>query len=81
VWLDPAFRTWSLEPEARRVAAPTLLIQGADDPYGTLDQLDRIESRVQGPVERLVVPGGHSPHHEAREPVLAALAEFTAALA
>jgi pimeloyl-ACP methyl ester carboxylesterase len=81
VWLDPAFRTWSLETEARRVAAPTLLIQGADDPYGTLDQLDRIESRVRGPVDRLVVPGGHSPHLEAREPVLAALAEFTAALA
>jgi pimeloyl-ACP methyl ester carboxylesterase len=81
VWLDPAFRTWSLEAEARRVAAPTLLIQGADDPYGTLDQLHRIESRVQGPVERLVVPGGHSPHLEAREPVLAALADFCAALA
>jgi pimeloyl-ACP methyl ester carboxylesterase len=81
VWLDPAFRSWSLETAARRVAAPTLLIQGADDPYGTLDQLDRIESRVRGPVDRLVVPGGHSPHLEAREPVLAALAEFTAALA
>jgi hypothetical protein len=36
---------------------------------------------VRGPVDRLVVPGGHSPHLEAREPVLAALAEFTAALA
>ena len=80
VWLDPAFRTWSLEPEARRVAVPTLLIQGADDPYGTLDQLERIESRVRGPVQRLVVPGGHSPHLEAREPVLAALAEFCAEL-
>src|SRR5215210_556284 len=80
VWLDPAFRTWSLEAEARRVTAPTLLIQGAEDPYGTLDQLDRIESRVRGPVQRLVVPGGHSPHLEAPEPVLAALAEFTAAL-
>jgi pimeloyl-ACP methyl ester carboxylesterase len=80
VWLDPAFRTWTLEPDARRVTAPTLLIQGAEDPYGTLDQIDRIESCVRGPVRRLVVEGGHSPHLEAPEPVLAALAEFTAAL-
>jgi pimeloyl-ACP methyl ester carboxylesterase len=81
VWLDPAFRTWTLESEARRIAVPTLLIQGADDPYGTLDQLDRIESRVRGPVRRLVVEGGHSPHLEAPEPVLAALGDFVGGLA
>jgi len=77
VWLDTDFRTWSLEPDAERVWAPTLLIQGRDDPYGTLDQLDRIEARVRGPVQRLVVPGGHSPHLEAPAEVLRAIAEFT----
>ena len=76
VWLDPAFRDWSLEPDAERVSCPVLLMQGADDPYGTLDQLDRIEARVRGPVERLVVPGGHSPHLEATEEVLAALVRW-----
>jgi pimeloyl-ACP methyl ester carboxylesterase len=65
VWLDPAFRDWSIEPDAERVTCPVLPIQGADDPYGTLNQLDRIQERVCGPVERLVVPGGHSPHLEA----------------
>ena len=81
VWLAPAFRTWNLEAEAERVSAPTLLVQGADDPYGTLEQLDRIEARISGPVRRLVVPGGHSPHLEAADEVLAALADFTADLA
>jgi len=76
VWLDPAFRAWSLEREAERVSAPALLVQGRDDPYGTLDQLDRIEARVRGPVKRLVVPGGHSPHLEATAEVLPAIAEF-----
>ena len=76
VWLDPAFRDWTLEPDAERVACPVLLIQGADDPYGTLDQLDRIEARVRGPVERLVLPGGHSPHLEATGEVLAALVRW-----
>ena len=76
VWLDPAFRDWSLESDADRVTCPLLLIQGADDPYGTLDQLDRIEARVCGPVERLVVPGGHSPHLDAAGEVLAALVRW-----
>jgi len=80
VWLDPAFRAWSIEAQAARVRAPTLLIQGADDPYATLDQLDRIEARVRGPVERLVVPGGHSPHLEQAGVVLPAIARFAAAL-
>jgi pimeloyl-ACP methyl ester carboxylesterase len=80
VWLDPAFRGWSLEQEAGRVDCPALLIQGRDDPYGTLAQIDRIAARVRGPVERLVVPGGHSPHLEAPDEVLAAVAAFSAAL-
>jgi pimeloyl-ACP methyl ester carboxylesterase len=80
VWLDPAFRDWSLEADAERVACPVLLIQGVDDPYGTLEQLDRIQARVRGPVTRLEVPGGHSPHLEAPDEVLAAISQFTAEL-
>jgi pimeloyl-ACP methyl ester carboxylesterase len=64
VWLDPAFAAWTLDDEAGRLTAPTLLIQGADDPYGSLDQLTRIEARARGPVQRLVLTGGHSPHLE-----------------
>jgi pimeloyl-ACP methyl ester carboxylesterase len=76
VWLDAAFRTWTLEPDAERVDCPVLLIQGVDDPYGSLDQLDRIAARVQGPVFRKVVPGGHSPHRDARDEVLDELVRF-----
>jgi pimeloyl-ACP methyl ester carboxylesterase len=81
VWLDPAFRAWSIEADARGLTAPALLIQGADDPYGSLAQIDRVAAGVRGPVERLVVDGaGHSPHLEAPEPVLAALTAFVARL-
>ena len=76
VWLDPAFEAWSLEEEARRLRAPALLIQGADDPYGTLAQLDRIEACARGPVQRLVLPGGHSPHLEHGPRVADAIAMF-----
>jgi pimeloyl-ACP methyl ester carboxylesterase len=80
VWLDPEFRAWNLEPEAARVNVPMLLIQGAEDPYGTLEQLDRIEARAHGPVRRLVVSGGHSPHLEHGERVVEAVAEFVEGL-
>jgi len=81
VWLDPAFCEWSIESDAAGVTAPALLVQGENDPYGTLAQIDRIQARVRGPVERLVVAGaGHSPHLEAAEPVLAAISGFVARL-
>ncbi|MBV9799417.1 MAG: alpha/beta fold hydrolase [Solirubrobacterales bacterium] len=80
VWLDPEFRRWSLEDEAGRVTAPALLIQGADDPYGSLEQLERTEARARARVERLVLPGGHSPHLEHQDRVLEAVSAFTSAL-
>jgi pimeloyl-ACP methyl ester carboxylesterase len=75
VWLDPAFLGWNLEAEAGRVTAPMLLIQGADDPYGTLEQVDRIEAVVPS-ARRLILPGGHSPHLEHRTEVVAAVRAF-----
>jgi pimeloyl-ACP methyl ester carboxylesterase len=76
VWLDPAFRDWSLEAEAAAVTAPALLIQGGDDPYGTLDQLDRIQACLRGSVQRLVVTAGHSPHLDQPQAVVDAIAAF-----
>ena len=72
MWLDLAFRSWTLDSNAERLTAPTLLIQGADDSYDSLAQLDRIES--------LVLAGGCSPHLEHPEEVVQAIAEFVAAL-
>src|SRR4051795_4175405 len=60
VWLDPEFRAWSIDSDASGLTAPALLIQGADDPYGTLEQIDRIRKGVRGPAERLAQGGaGH----------------------
>ncbi len=76
VWLDPSFRGFELDAHVARVRAPMLLIQGAEDPYGTLRQLARIEARARGPVRRLVLSGGHSPHLEHCEQVVQAIACF-----
>src|SRR5262249_30934583 len=56
IWLDPGFRSWNIEAYLPGVRCPVLAIQGADDEYGTLAQLDAIERAVSGPFERLVLP-------------------------
>jgi pimeloyl-ACP methyl ester carboxylesterase len=81
VWLDPAFRSWTLEAELPMVTCPVLLVQGVQDRYGTLAQVDTIAERVSGPVERLVLdPCGHSPHRDQQAAVLDAVARFTSSL-
>jgi pimeloyl-ACP methyl ester carboxylesterase len=80
VWLDDQFRSWTLDEEARHVTAPILLIQGIEDPYGSLEQLARIDTRARGPVERLIVLGGHRPHREQPDRVIRAIEAFVSTL-
>ncbi len=76
-WLSPAFRDWNIEAALPRIRAPLLLIQGAEDEYGTAAQVEAIARAVSGPVESHLLPGcGHVPHHQARERVLDLTAEF-----
>ena len=75
VWLSPAFRGWNIEPEVRRVSVPALVLQGADDEYGTLAQVEAIERCAAGPVDRLLLAGcGHAPHRDRRPLVEEAVA-------
>ena len=54
-----------------------LLIQGRDDEYGTLEQLDRIEARASAPTARLVLDRcGHSPHRDQEAAVADAIVAF-----
>jgi pimeloyl-ACP methyl ester carboxylesterase len=81
IWLDPEFLTWSIEDLTARIEQPLLLIQGLDDEYGTIAQLDRIEARVQGPTRRIVLPDcGHSPHRDQEAAVIEAIASFVTGL-
>ncbi|GIL38434.1 alpha/beta fold hydrolase [Roseiterribacter gracilis] len=81
IWLDPRFRDWNIEAVLQQITVPTLLIQGVDDEYATMAQLDRIERGVRGPVQRLELAAcGHSPHREQTAQVLTALRDHLAAL-
>ena len=73
VWRHPAFRPWTLEALLPAVGCPVLVIQGRDDRYGTLAQVEAIARGVSGPVQTLILDGcGHAPHRERAEQVLAA---------
>ena len=71
IWLAPEFRDWNIEDVLPRVTAPTLVIQGAHDQYGTLAQVDAID-----PQQRVVLDCRHAPHLEAPEETLRATVAF-----
>jgi len=81
IWLDAAFRDWNIEGLLQSIRVPVLAIQGLDDEYGTLSQVERIRRDVPA-TELLVLPGcRHSPHRDQPEAVLAASRNFIARLA
>ncbi len=77
VWLDPDFRAWNIEDVLPGITVPTLVIQGADDEYGSWKHVESIQRGSGGPVKTLLLPGcGHAPHAEQRDATLAAMTEF-----
>jgi pimeloyl-ACP methyl ester carboxylesterase len=64
VWLDPAFRGWTIEDRLAGIRCPLLAVQGEDDEYGTLAQVEGIARRVpQARVVKLAACG-HSPQRD-----------------
>jgi pimeloyl-ACP methyl ester carboxylesterase len=76
-WLDPAFRTWDITAELARIRVPMLIIQGDDDQYGTLRQIEMAKQNCRCPVEAVVMPDiRHIPHREAPDATLRAIVDF-----
>jgi pimeloyl-ACP methyl ester carboxylesterase len=81
-WLAPAFRAWNIESELPRVRCPVLAIQGHQDQYGTLAQLESIAAGVGGECELLMLDAcGHAPQRDQPEAVIAALERLARAVA
>jgi pimeloyl-ACP methyl ester carboxylesterase len=76
-WLDPAFRSWDISEYLGYIRVPVAILQGADDQYGTIRQIEIAQAECYCPVEVAIVPdAGHSPHREAPDVTLAAIAGF-----
>ena len=78
IWLDPAFRAWNIEEYLPKITCPVLAIQGEQDEYGTMAQIDCI-ARAVPRVELLKLAAcGHSPQRDRPEEVLQAVASWAA---
>ena len=77
VWLSPEFRTWNIESYLPAISVPVLVVQSADDEYGTMDQVARIETATPGPVRTVAAErGGHSLHQRDPDLVLGAITDW-----
>ena len=76
IWLDPDFRTWNIEGLLPKIACPILAIQGHDDVYGTMAQIDRIASASPRTELLKLDRCGHSPHRDRPDAVIDATVHF-----
>jgi pimeloyl-ACP methyl ester carboxylesterase len=76
-WLNPEFRDWDISEYLAYIRVPIAIVQGADDHYGTIRQIEIATEECYCPVDVSIMAGaGHSPHREAAEATLNAIAEF-----
>jgi len=81
IWLRPDFRTWNIREYVREIQVPMLLVQGAQDEYGTIAQLEAIRNDARGPVDTLYLAQcGHAPHRDRAEIVTAAVGAFVSSV-
>jgi len=77
VWLNPEFRKWNIQKYLETIRVPVQVIQGVDDQYGTVAQVDAVKVGCAGPVEVIMLEGvRHSPHREATEATISTITEF-----
>ena len=77
IWLHPEFRNWNIEEYLPQIACPVLVIQGVDDQYGTMAQVEAIKRQAAGEVEVVALENcRHSPQRDQPEAVLEAIRKF-----
>jgi pimeloyl-ACP methyl ester carboxylesterase len=81
VWLSEAFRNFDIREDCRRISAPLLLLQGFDDAYGTMAQVDEVAARAPHAQVLKLEACGHSPHKDQEERVTRAITAFVASSA
>src|SRR6201991_2356801 len=76
-WLDPKFRDWDISDYLAYIRVPVAILQGADDQYGTIRQIEIAQEQCYCPVDVTMIPGaGHSLHREAPGATLDTISEF-----
>lgn len=81
VWLSQGFASFDIRGDCARITCPLLALQGTDDAYGTMAQIDEIAQRVPHAATVKLAACGHSPHKDQAAVVTAVLAGFVGGLA
>jgi pimeloyl-ACP methyl ester carboxylesterase len=87
VWLSEGFRSFNIVSDCQRITCPLLAMQGVDDVYGTMAQIDALtpdfhrqkeSSGTQNLLKQLLKLEhcGHSPHKNQVAKVMAAVVDF-----
>jgi len=80
-WLHPKFRDWDISDYLAYIRVPVAIVQGVDDQYGTMRQVEIAREECYCPIDVTVIPGaGHQPHREAPGATLDAITEFANAV-
>jgi pimeloyl-ACP methyl ester carboxylesterase len=80
-WLDPEFRAWDISDYLAYIRVPVAIIQGAEDQYGTLRQVEIAQAECYCPVDVTILADvGHSPHREAADATVTILRDFYSAV-
>lgn len=76
-WQTPCFKYWNIEYALPAIEVPLLVIQGKDDQYGSIKQVEHISQQVTGKTETAIVDNcGHIPHIEASDSVMELMINF-----
>lgn len=76
-WLSASFQVWNIEKEVTQITCPACIIQGNNDEYGTIEQVNKIQNAVKGFCEiNMIEDCGHFPHVEKRDAVLNMVRDF-----
>jgi pimeloyl-ACP methyl ester carboxylesterase len=75
-WVDREFRDWNIEALLPAIRCPLLAIQGEDDEYATMAQLDGIKRQVPQAELLKLAACRHAPHRDQPQPVMNAVIQF-----
>jgi pimeloyl-ACP methyl ester carboxylesterase len=78
IWLHPPFSAWNIEEELAAIRVPVLAVQGRDDEYGTLAQVEGIARAVRSTRVVVLDDCGHSPHRDQPARLVEEVARFFA---
>jgi pimeloyl-ACP methyl ester carboxylesterase len=78
-WCSAEFRDWNMEQLLSDVKCPVLVLQGAEDEYGTEAQVHSIAKNVSGKSEVHLIEGvAHTPHKHVPDQVIDLCCDFIA---